>query len=395
MASVSSIVGVYASPTAGSSNNEEILVDEYSQARVTILNRPKQLNALSYWMVQSLKQLYEKWETDSQVSLLIIKGSGRAFCAGGDVVAATCHNGNTGQYNLAKDFFNTEYLLNYIIGTYKKPHVALLDGIIMGGGSGVSIHGSHRVATEKTVFSMPETALGLHPDVGASHFLSRLPGYLGEYVGLTGARLDGADLLVCGLASHFVPSKSLPELEEALKSFSTGDVEDVSSIIDEFTIKVKPKENSVLHRLAEINKCFSKTTMENILEALELEGDNCHGWYKASAESLKKASPLSLKITLRSIREGRHQSLGECLAREYRLTIRCVARKFSNDFYEGTRAILVDKDKNPKWNPATLELVTPNIVDYYFSPLKEEEGEELQLPVRHVGLDKIKGLARL
>lgn len=391
---ISSTVGAFASAIAGGFHEEEILVEENNHTRTAILNRPRQLNALSRRMIDHLTDLYKMWETDDLVSLVMIKGSGRAFCAGGDVAESYAH-GNAGQHYLSKDYFSQEYNTNYILGTYKKPHVAILDGIVMGGGAGISIHGSLRVATEKSVFSMPETELGLHPDVGASYFLSRLPGYFGEYAALTGARLDGPDLLACGLATHFVPSESLPELEKLLKSLTSGDVEDVSSVIDEFSIKLNPKEGSPLHRLAEINKCFSKTTVEKILEALEIEGDKCDGWYIATAERLRRASPVSLKITLRSIREGRHQSLRDCLIREYRMTIRCVMQKFSGDFYEGVRAILVDKDRSPKWNPATLELVTPDIVSHYFSPF-EEDAEELQLCIRHdPQLEKVRGLSRL
>ncbi|MCO5610949.1 hypothetical protein L7F22_065196 [Adiantum nelumboides] len=359
-------------PSGSESNNDQILVEECGRARVVTLNRPKQLNALSRWMVEHLKQLYEQWEVDNRVSLIIIKGAGRAFCAGGDV-AATYHNGNAGQHRQAANYFYTEYTLNYIIGTCKRPYVALLDGIVMGGGAGVSIHGAIRVVTEKTVFSMPETTLGLHPDVGASYFLSRLPGYLGEYLGLTGARLDGVDMLGCGLATHFVMSESLPDLEKALRSFDTESIEDISVFIDQFTVNAKLQEKSPLHRLAEINRCFSKVTVEEILEALSCEENNCHGWYKASAESLRKASPVSLKVTLKSIREGRHQPLADCLIREYRLSVRCVFAKLSTDLYEGIRSILIDKDRNPKWSPPSLELTSSEIVNHYFAPLKADE----------------------
>ncbi|MCO5595008.1 hypothetical protein L7F22_049045 [Adiantum nelumboides] len=242
------------------------------------------------------------------------------------------------------------------------------------------------------VFSMPETTLGLHPDVGASYFLSRLPGYLGEYLGLTGARLDGVDMLGCGLATHFVMSESLPDLEKSLWSFDTESTKDISAFIDQFTVNAKLQEKSPLHRSAEINRCFSKVTVEEILEALSCEENNCHGWYKASAESLRKASPVSLKVTLKSIREGRHQSLADCLIREYRLSVRCVFAKLSTDLYEGIRSILIDKDRNPKWSPLSLELTSSEIVNHYFSPLKADEGQELQLPIQH---NATSGISRL
>eukprot|EP00249_Psilotum_nudum_P019855 c27449_g1_i3 orf=795-2246(-) len=417
--------------TIGAASEEQILVEERPHTRIVILNRPQQLNALSYWMVEYLEQCYKYWEEDKNVHLVIMKGSGRAFCAGGDV-AEVFHLGSGGLsvhlllpcssttfllrksmlylfiiiedclfqlsfdyigdcYSLCKAgkfdestrFFHKEYNMNYILGTYRKSHVALLDGIVMGGGNGISMHGNFRVATEKTVFAMPETALGLHPDVGASYFLSHLCGYLGEYLGLTGARLDGAELFASGLATHFVPSERLAELEKRLQNLNSGDLDIVNSAINEFSEKIKPKEGSPLYRLAQIDKCFSKNSMEEILNALEFEGAKVDdNWYEATLRALRKASPVSLKITLRSIREGRHQSLYDCLVREYRMTARCVFRKISTDFYEGCRAIVVDKDRNPKWDPATLELVTPAVVDHYFLPF-ETNTEELQLPARH------------
>ncbi|MCO5594080.1 hypothetical protein L7F22_048101 [Adiantum nelumboides] len=368
-------------PMAAASN-EDILVEECGHARVVTLNRPKLLNALTHLMVARLRQLYEQWECDNRVSLIIIKGSGRAFCAGGDV-AATFHLAKSGDCSVAKEMSSMESILNYILGTFTKPYVALLDGIVMGGGAGVSIHGPIRVVTENTVFCMPETVLGFHPDVGASYFLSHLPGNIGEYAGLTGARLDGAEMLACGLATHYVPSKALLELENALKKFSQGGLGGVRALINQYaTVKVKLQERSFLHRLAEIDRCFSKSTVELILEELESHGDSCDGWYKASVENMRRASPLSLKITLKSIRKGRHQPLADCLKHEYRLSIRLLDGNFSGDFYEGIRALLVDKDKKPKWNPASLELVTSDMVDHFFSPLKDNEASELELPTR-------------
>ncbi|XP_042510728.1 3-hydroxyisobutyryl-CoA hydrolase 1-like isoform X2 [Macadamia integrifolia] len=190
---------------SGYSTNEggdQVLVKENLIARTLILNRPRQLNALSFQMVARLLELFLAYEKDSSVSLLILKGEGRAFCAGGDVAIVA-----KGHWKFGAKFFWTEYILNYVMATYSKPQVSLLNGIVMGGGAGVSIHGRFRVATENSVFAMPETSLGLFPDVGASYYLSRLPGLFGEYVGLTGARLDGAEMLACGLATHFVPAK--------------------------------------------------------------------------------------------------------------------------------------------------------------------------------------------
>ncbi|KAJ0053272.1 hypothetical protein Pint_00009 [Pistacia integerrima] len=184
---------------------EQVVEEKRSLVRILTLNRPRQLNALSFEMISRLLELLLRYENDSSVKLIIVKGKGRAFCAGGDV-AAVVRDINQSGWRSGANFFYKEFFLNFLMATFTKPQVSFLNGIVMGGGAGASIHGKFRVATENSVFAMPETALGLFPDVGASYFLSRLPGFFGEYVGLTGARLDGAEMLACGLATHFVPS---------------------------------------------------------------------------------------------------------------------------------------------------------------------------------------------
>lgn len=361
---------------------EQVLVEKTKHSRTILLNRPRQLNAISYWMTGHLKKIYEQWEKEADVQIVLVKGSGRAFSAGGDV-AEVYRFGKQGWHEKSMHFFSQEYNVNYLIGTYKKPHVALIDGIVMGGGAGLSINGSFKVVTEKTVFAMPETGLGLHPDVGASYFLSRLPGRLGEYIGLTGARLDGAELLAVGLATHYVPSEKLIHLEENLKCLGSGNHVSVDEAICNFSEKPSYGEESIIHRLEHVNQCFSKSTVEEIIEALELQKDQPQDkWYLTTIETLKKASPTSLKITLKSIRDGRKQSFYECLMREYRMTVRCLLAECSNDFYEGCRAILIDKDRKPKWDPPTLAAVTPAMVDHYFSPFQKPI-EELHLPGAH------------
>ncbi|XP_019082548.1 PREDICTED: 3-hydroxyisobutyryl-CoA hydrolase 1-like [Camelina sativa] len=219
----------------------------------------------------------------------------------------------------------------------------------MGGGAGLSVHGRFRIATENTVFAMPETALGLFPDVGASYFLSRLPRFFGEYVGLTGARLDGAVMLACGLATHFVPSTSLTALEADLCGVDSNDPNFVSTILDAYTQHPHRKQHSAYHRLDVIDKCFSRRTIEEIISALEREAtQEPNDWISTTIRALKKASPSSLKFSLRSIREGRLQGVGQCLIREYRMVCNLMKGDISRDFEEGCRAILVDKDRNPK-----------------------------------------------
>ncbi|XP_024397725.1 3-hydroxyisobutyryl-CoA hydrolase 1 [Physcomitrium patens] len=360
---------------------EEVLVEDGFATKVAILNRPKKLNALNENMIDRLLELYAKWEKDKHVRMVILTGAGRGFCAGGDV-ASVYHFGKAGQQERGNTFFNKEYHLNYVLGTFKKIHVALLDGVCMGGGNGISMHGKFRVATENTLFAMPETAIGLHPDVGASYFLSRLPGHLGEYLGLTGSRLDGADLLSCGLATHFVPSQRLADLEDRLGGLNTGDPEVVGIAIDEFCDVVYPGDKSPLHRKEDIDECFEKETVEEIVDTLETKaGSNEDEWYSNTLALMKKVSPISLKVTLRSIREGRQQSLFQCLEREYRLSVHAVNATHSTDFYEGCRALLVDKDNKPQWKPPTLAEVTKEMVDDIFAPFHQGE-KELELPVQ-------------
>ncbi|KAL5724339.1 3-hydroxyisobutyryl-CoA hydrolase [Ranunculus cassubicifolius] len=366
---------------ASEKQTSQVLVEEHKLTRTIILNRARQLNALSHQMVTRLRDLFDAYKHDSNVKLLIIKGIGRAFSAGGDV-AAVVHSVTKGHWKFGAEYFSDEFKLNYIIATYNKPQLSILNGLVMGGGAGASIHGRFRIATENSVFAMPETALGLFPDVGASYFLSRLPGFFGEYAGLAGARLDGAEMLACGLATHFVPASKLAALEEALFEVNSTDPAIIAAIVDEFSQQPPLKEKSAYHRLDIIDRCFSRRTVEEILSALESESVNKDDdWLSATIQSLKKASPTSLKISLRSIREGRLQGVGQCLAREYRMVCHVLRRDVSKDFFEGCRAILLDKDKNPKWEPSSLEQVTDEMVDQYFSKVDDEGWEDLQLPV--------------
>ncbi|WVZ49041.1 hypothetical protein U9M48_000423, partial [Paspalum notatum var. saurae] len=361
----------------------QLLVEANGSTRTLILNRPKQLNALTSAMITGLLSCFTAYEKDDGVKLLIMKGNGRAFCAGGDVVGCV-RSIDRESWKWGADFFRNEYLLNYTIATYIKPQVSLLDGFVMGGGAGVSLHGRFRVATDDTVFAMPETALGLFPDVGASYFLSWLPGFYGEYLALSGARMDGAEMLAYGLATHFVQSKRLPMLEESLKKMDTSNSFVVCGIIDQFAQQPSVKVNSSLNRFKFINKCFSKRTVEEIIITLEQEASNLSDeWLAATINSLKKASPTSLKIALRSIREGRTQTVGDCLYREYRMVCRVLRGDFSRDFYEGSRAILLDKDRNPKWMPPRLEKVHDEAVEQYFSKIDDPNWEDLNLLQKH------------
>ncbi|KAI4347403.1 hypothetical protein L6164_008218 [Bauhinia variegata] len=252
----------------------------------------------------------------------------------------------------------------------------------MGGGAGLSINTTFRVVTEKTVFAMPEASIGLFPDVGASYFLSKLPGYFGEYIGLTGVRLDGAEMVACGLASHFVHSKKLNSLEKALQAVTNSDIAAIASVIENFAENAYVKEDSPFRRLETINKCFSRRTVEEIILSLENQRENgAEKWIIDALSVMHSSCPTSLKIFLRSIREGRQeQNIGKCLAKDYNISCHLLRRTISNDFYEGSRAKLFDKDNKPMWEPAKLELVSEDIVDHYFKTVDDEDWECMILP---------------
>ncbi|KAM5564677.1 hypothetical protein ABKV19_018977 [Rosa sericea] len=341
-----------------------VMVEGRTKSRAAILNRPSALNALNTAMVSRLKRLYESWEDNPDIGFVLMKGNGRAFCSGADAVTLF-QLVNQGKVEECRKFFETLYKFVYIQGTYLKPHVAILDGITMGGGAGISLPGMFRVVTDKTVFCNPEAQIGFHPDAGASYYLSRLPGYLGEYLALTGDKLNGVEMIACGLATHYVLNARLAMVEERVGKLVT----DEPSVI-----------KASLAELEGIDRCFSHDTVEEIIDALEKEAaDSYDEWCTTALKKLKEASPLSLKVSLRSIREGRFESLHQCLAREYRISLNGISKRVSSDFCEGVWARLVEKDFAPKWDPPSLKEVSKDMVDCYFSPLPEVE-PELELP---------------
>ncbi|KAI4347410.1 hypothetical protein L6164_008225 [Bauhinia variegata] len=358
-----------------------------SCVKEVILNRPRKLNALNHEMICQMTKNLKLYETDSAVRLVILKANGNAFCAGGDVVFVVTSS-LAGHWTYPASFYKKQLTLDYIIATYKKPLVSLINGLVMGGGAGLTMNTTFRVVTEKTVFAMPETSLGIPPDVGASYFLSRLPGYFGEYVGLTGVGLDGAEMVACGLATHFVHSKKLSSLENALQAVTTSDIATIATVMDKFTENAYVKEDSPFRRLETINKCFSKGTVEEIILSLENERENgAENWMTDALNSMRYSSPTSLKLFLRVvriiIREGRHeQNIGKSLAKDYIISYHMFRRTVSNDFYEGARAKMFDKDKKPRWEPAKLELVSEEMVDRHFRTVDEEGWECLVLPDR-------------
>lgn len=341
---------------------EDIRFDIRGRAGIVTLNRPKALNSLTADMCVAFYDQVKAWDADPAIKRIIIRGAGdRAFCAGGDVVSLY-HRGKAGLDGFT-DFFRKEYRADYLTSVLSKPYVALVDGIVMGGGVGLSVHGPYRVATEKTLFAMPETGIGLIPDVGGTHLLGRMRGQLGVFLGLLGERLKAADCLYAGIATHYAPSSKIEELTQALAD-EAGPVDD---ILARFTTDAG--EAPLAARQADIDRYFAGETVEEIVAALG-EGD---AWAAEMRERLLGLSPTSLKLTLRAVRAGASLDLADCLRQEFRL-VSHIGR--GHDFYEGVRAQLVDKDRSPKWNPASLEDVGEEVIEAHFAA---PEGGELQV----------------
>ncbi|KAF3951107.1 hypothetical protein ACB098_06G227100 [Castanea mollissima] len=357
-------------------NEEVVLGEELDHVRLITLNRPRQLNVISSKVVSLLADYLERWEKDNKAELIIIKGAGRAFSAGGDL--KMFYDGRKSKDSCLEVVYRM-YWLCYHIHTYKKTQVALVHGISMGGGASLMVPMKFSVVTEKTVFSTPEASIGFHTDCGFSYIHSHLPGHLGEYLALTGARLNGKELVAAGLATHFVLSEKLPELEKRLISLNSGDKNAVKSAIEEFSVEVQLDEDSVLNKKSIIDECFSKDSVAEIIKSFEAEASKeGNGWIGAVLKGLKRSSPTGLKITLRSIRDGRKQTLPESLKKEFRLTMNILRASISEDVYEGIRALTIDKDNAPKWDPPSLDKVEDEKVDLVFQPFKEDL--EVQIP---------------
>lgn len=341
------------------SEEAEVLFAREGVAGIVTLNRPKALNALTLDMVRAIHPQLRAWAVDPAVRLVIIEGAGeKAFCAGGDIRAL--HDwGRAGDRNVI-DFYREEYRLNTFIKHYPKPYVALMDGIDMGGGVGLSVHGSHRIATERLVFAMPETGIGLFPDVGGTWFLPRCPGEIGMYLALTGERLKAADAIYAGIADVFVPSERLAGLRSRLAAGEP--VETVSGSLsgDAGTPPLAQNREA-------IDRHFSKESVAGILASLKADGSE---WAARVAAIIEAKSPVSTLVTYRQVREGRRLGFEDCMKLEFRLTNRFMKGR---DFYEGVRAVVIDKDQKPVWSPATLAGVSAQEVDAYFAPLGADE----------------------
>ena len=348
-----------------SSNADPVLV--YKEGRVgrIRLNRPKAINSLTLEMVRLIAKALDAFERDPAVECILLDGEGtRGFCAGGDIRAI--HASGRHQDGEAERFWREEYVLNARIAAFSKPYVAIMDGITMGGGIGLAAHGSHRVVTERSRIAMPEVGIGFVPDVGGTWLLSRAPGELGTYLGLTGEIISGGDAVRVGLADVVVPSERLPAMADALSSLGKEAASDDVRGVLQWYSRQADDETLWQHRPV-IDICFAHDDVESIIASLEVATEE---FAQKTLAALRAKSPTSLKVALRLLRLARQSSLEDCLLREFRAAARCLRE---HDFYEGVRAAVIDKDRNPRWNPDTIGAVSDANVAAYLAPASIEE----------------------
>src|SRR3954468_19520699 len=330
------------------------------------LNRPKAINAVTLEMFRDIDKALDRFEADPAVAVIVLEGAGeRGLCAGGDIRALWESSKVNG--DLGKILWREEYILNARIKKFPKPYVALMDGIVMGGGVGLSAHSSHRIVTEKTKLAMPEVGLGFFPDVGGTFLLSRSPGEIGTYFGLTGTTMNGPDAIHARFADAVVPSAKLPELREALTKVRAGiTAAEVTGLIAGFAIGATA--GPVAATQEKIDGWFAHDRMEDIVAALRSDGSELA---LATLKTLNEKSPRGMVVTLKLLRLARSSlTLEECLVREYRAALEVFA---SADFREGVRAAVIDKDRNPKWSPPRIEDVTPAMVAPYLAEIGADE----------------------
>ncbi len=351
----------------------DILFEQRDIAGIVTLNRPQALNAVTHQMLLALETQLKAWESDPTILRVIVKAvPGKAFSAGGDI-RHLYERGMAGEPDF--QFFADEYRINAYIQNYPKPYIALIDGIVMGGGVGVSIHGSHRVAGDNIAFAMPEVGIGFFPDVGGAYFLPRLPGQIGLYLGLTGSRIRRDDCSWSGIATHACGSSDLAELERLLCERS-----DLDSILAPY---LAPQTASAIQELVPvIDEVFSAPSIIGIIDRLRTLGSAGNSvsssWAQKCLATILTKSPTSLEVAFRQIRRGKSLSMAQCMKMEFRILCRILA---GGEFYEGIRAAIIDKDGKPKWNPAKLEQISNEEIESVFSPLDVECGQtELALP---------------
>jgi enoyl-CoA hydratase len=338
----------------------EIIARKIGQIGRITLNRPRSLNALTHGMCLSMIEALNAWRDDADVKAIVVDGAGeKGFCAGGDILQL--HNSGKAGTEDAWLFWRDEYRLNTLIHHYPKPYVALIDGITMGGGVGVSVHGSHRVAGDRTMIAMPETGIGFYPDVGGAYFLPRLAGELGVWMGLTGARLKAPDAIAAGLATHYCPSSQYDALVAALETADLADDDALEVLLEEFSGDPGESDLAMTRRL--IDAAFEGDAVEPIIERISAAGDP---WSVKQAKILAGKSPTALKLTLAALRKGVDLSFEDVMRQDLRLSSRCLE---GPDFYEGVRAVIIDKDNAPVWSPASLSDVDDALIAAAFEPL--------------------------
>ncbi|MBS0546639.1 MAG: enoyl-CoA hydratase/isomerase family protein [Proteobacteria bacterium] len=350
-------------------SDAEILFEVKNGLGVMTLNRPKVLNSLSYNIILEMERVMPEWERDSKVKAVVLRGAGeKAFCAGGDVAGLYREMRDDPNGTLRRDFFRDEYIVNRRIYRYAKPWISLIDGIDMGGGVGMSVHGSHSVASEKFLFAMPETTIGLFPDVGGGYFLTRLPGALGTFLALTSHRLKAADALWAGIVDAFVPSAKINDLEAALAAADLSGPNanaKVDKVIAQFAQDTDAPTLPAM--MPDIDRCFSAESLPEIVAKLKKMGGE---WADKQLAALMKLSPLSMAITLEQMKRCANRSFEDAMTIEYRMSQRCMQK--GHDFFEGVRALLIDKDQKPKFNPPTIEGVTQAMVEEHFRPVSND-----------------------
>lgn len=325
------------------------------------LNRPKALHALDTGMCDVILNVLEDWRTDGSVEAIVIDhAEGRGFCAGGDIRMIAESGGTDGAD--ARAFFATEYRMNHRLFTYAKPTVAFMDGVVMGGGVGIAQPCTYRIATANTRFAMPETAIGLFPDVGGGWYLSRLPGRMGQYLALTGARLNGAEMIALGLATHYLPVERLDDAKARI----ADDPQEIAATLIE--LSVTAPDAPILQHRESIDRLFAGDTVEEVFAALEGEDGE---WAAGQLATLRTRSPLSMKVSLKLLLDGATMATFEDeMRQEYAVAARIVQRP---DIVEGVRAVIIDKDNAPRWNPATIEGVSDHMIDRIFAPMPAQD----------------------
>jgi enoyl-CoA hydratase/carnithine racemase len=344
----------------------DLIVRREGAAGIIRLNRPKAINAVTLEMFRDVDKALDAFETDPAVAVIVLEGAGnRGLCAGGDIRALWESSKANG--DLGKILWREEYVLNARIAKFPKPYVAFMDGIVMGGGVGLSAHSSHRIVTERTKLAMPEVGLGFFPDVGGTFLLARAPGEVGTYFGLTGQTMNGPDAIYAHFADAVVPSGKLGALREVLTKIRPGTTSaEVKILIDGFS--TGEKSGPVAAIQPKIDAWFAHDRMQDIVAALQRDGSELA---QATLKTLNEKSPRGMVVTLKLLRLARGaSSLEQCLVREYRAALEVFR---SDDFREGVRAAVIDKDRSPKWSPARIEDVTPEMIAPYFAEIGADE----------------------